>query len=238
MKGQGDPPGKAGGSPIPRAPAARHSLCESGSVAHQGRGPASQRPLRFGVGSGIHVGERVSGPTRTGPGPRGRAGLCPSAGWTDSLRHSSRGTSLPPAPDGRRSQGVRRQAALRPCPGWSPTGPPSPVRVCGAHGQACLCPQPRRPVQAPAAPRVPRLSQGRNLAMGLGTKQSNTWVTGTHRQARGSPGHAQRPSWPQFPHLLQGTAGPPGPAGTPSRWGHKLGTGDNRDSSQLSGSPP
>ena len=44
-----------------------------------------------------------------------------------------------------------------------------------------------------------RLTQGRHLAMGLGTKQSNTWVTSAHRQARGSPGLAPRPPGPSFP---------------------------------------
>ena len=54
----------------------------------------------------------------------------------------------------------------------------------------------------------------------------------------GLPWPRPTPPRPQFPHLLPGTAGPPGPAGTPSRRGHKLGTRNDGDSSQLSGSPP
>lgn len=144
------------------------SLCESGSAARQRRGPASQKPLRFGVGSGIHMGVRVSGPMRTGSGPRGHAGLCPSAGWTDYLRHRSQGTSPPPtagvprgfrgrlpsvpAPAGHLQARLRpsRSVGLTPRPAWA-LSPTAPSKL----QQHLSC--------APACP-------GSNLALGLGTK--------------------------------------------------------------------
>lgn len=96
-RAQGDPPGLA------RRVAAHswghlwcRSLCESGSVALQRRGPASQKPLRFGVGSGIHTGVQVSGPTCTGSGPRGHAGLCHRPGGQTISATVHKGPPRPP----------------------------------------------------------------------------------------------------------------------------------------------
>lgn len=118
-------------------------------------------------------------------------GLCLSAGWTDHLHHRSQGTSPPPPPSAR----VPREFRGRPPSVPAPAGH-SQARLghLGLRGSRPGLPAPSAPLPRPSSSSTssgPRHAQGSNLALGLGMRQSNTWMTGAHTgRPWGSPCHA------------------------------------------------
>ena len=178
------------------------SLCESGSVALQRRGPASQKSLRFGVGSGIHTGVQVSGPTCTGSGPRGHAGLCHRPGGQTISATVHKG---PPRPPGQAFPGGSEADC--------PLSPPRPVtqqarlRRLGLWGSHPGLPVHSAPLHRPSSSStssVPRHARGSDLALGLGMKpKKHLDDRCAYRQALPRPTGLDNVPPGLFPHLLQ-----------------------------------